>query len=295
MLRLRLRADSLIHTHSSLNRVVPKKLQAASKPDTYYEVSRPSTSASSSSPSGAWIVVYRSPPVKESVSPAYDEAAIELASLGCRCDGGDGEEDMSAFPVMITVYKVKKRKCKAIGEIETNIESLMSASQTAERKGDEDESCGSTTYDDGDEEAIGTAATKTFQLRPNATGGSDRSNEVRGNLTVVAASITSSDDMRERSQRFLSGSEGDDENDVGDGEISFCAMSGDSRDVPTDLRYDPPASRRPKFADYVRAGTVDVDFCVAIDFTSSNGDPRIPGSQHYSRFVLKSISWICSC
>ncbi|KAL7527830.1 hypothetical protein ACHAXR_002153 [Thalassiosira sp. AJA248-18] len=37
-----------------------------------------------------------------------------------------------------------------------------------------------------------------------------------------------------------------------------------------------------EFSEGVMAG-LDIDFCVAIDFTSSNGDPGKPGTQHYSR------------
>lgn len=37
---------------------------------------------------------------------------------------------------------------------------------------------------------------------------------------------------------------------------------------------------RPTFADYVRGGC-EINLCVAIDFTGSNGDPRQPGTLHY--------------
>lgn len=37
---------------------------------------------------------------------------------------------------------------------------------------------------------------------------------------------------------------------------------------------------RPKFTDYL-AGGCELDLCIAIDFTGSNGDPRKPGTLHY--------------
>jgi len=43
-----------------------------------------------------------------------------------------------------------------------------------------------------------------------------------------------------------------------------------------------PSNASHNFIDYVNSG-LDIDFCVAIDFTSSNGDSRIPGTLHYSR------------
>lgn len=72
-----------------------------------------------------------------------------------------------------------------------------------------------------------------------------------------------------------------------------------------------PSNASHNFIDYVNSG-LDIDFCVAIDFvslyntccscrephkdciliyanalqTSSNGDPRIPGTLHYSRWVM---------
>ncbi len=37
---------------------------------------------------------------------------------------------------------------------------------------------------------------------------------------------------------------------------------------------------RPTFLDYV-AGGAEIGFMVAVDFTASNGDPRLPTSKHY--------------
>ena len=42
----------------------------------------------------------------------------------------------------------------------------------------------------------------------------------------------------------------------------------------------PQAPSPPTFVDYITGGC-DLDLSVAIDFTSSNGDPRIPGTPHY--------------
>lgn len=38
--------------------------------------------------------------------------------------------------------------------------------------------------------------------------------------------------------------------------------------------------RRPKFVDYLSGGC-ELELCIAIDFTGSNGDPRRPGTLHY--------------
>ena len=41
-----------------------------------------------------------------------------------------------------------------------------------------------------------------------------------------------------------------------------------------------PPPKKPTFVDYI-TGNLDLDMCVAIDFTGSNGDPRKPGTLHH--------------
>jgi len=268
-LNLRLRADSLIHTHSLKQKMVGKKI-LFSKPDTYYEISRPPSVAG-----GTWIVTYRSPTVKESVSPTWDEAVIDLDSFQA-----SSKEDWDVCSVKISIFKVKRRKCKEIGSCETTVAHLMEACKTmAKVTGFEDEgSIQSYNKDgDGDDEEGGSDGNKrTFQLRPTARGGSNSSSEVTGILTVVNANIESSKEVTMRSQRFLSTTD-DDENDVE--ERSICPMNDDDSTSTWPLAH----ATRPKFSDYVASGMLNIDFCVAIDFTSSNGDPRTPGTQHFSR------------
>jgi C2 domain/Copine len=55
--------------------------------------------------------------------------------------------------------------------------------------------------------------------------------------------------------------------------------------VPPAYASGPPAassanSRRPKFVEYLSGG-MELELCIAIDFTGSNGDPRRPGTLHY--------------
>ncbi|KAL3777699.1 LOW QUALITY PROTEIN: hypothetical protein ACHAW5_010337 [Stephanodiscus triporus] len=265
-LNLRLRADSLVHTHSRLRNVT-----SSSRPDTYLEISRRLST-------GQWIAVYRSPPVSESVTPTWDEASIDV---------GPSSTDLGDFHVMISVYKVKRTKCKEIGSFETTVQSLIDSrgATSARLAGDSRRPL------HGNEDA-GNAEVRdnTFQLliqRPAANG-----SEVTGIITVVNASVENVNDARGRSQRFLSSSDEVERNhDGGDGDSVSDMFGVDaSRIAPR----GPPSSRhaRPRFVDYVRAGMVNVDFCVAVDFTSSNGDPRVPGTLHYSICALCVINWI---
>jgi len=276
-LNLRLRAHSLIHTHSLANRVAPTR---TSIPDTYIEISRPSSSSSSLSP---WIVVYRSPPVKESVSPTWDEGMIELSSF--LNSSGD---DLSRFPLRITVYKVKKRKCKEIGSFQTTVANLVEV-MVARVTGDECEQQQQQSNESGDDDNNDNDGgnRKSFQLRPTAKGGADPSNEITGFLEVVNATIENSDQVMMRSQRFVTDAadenENNDDNDVENDDAAnerSAWSDGDDDDANLVPSHHHP---RPKFSDYVKAGMVDIDFCVAVDFTSSNGDPRRPGTQHFSR------------
>jgi hypothetical protein len=41
-----------------------------------------------------------------------------------------------------------------------------------------------------------------------------------------------------------------------------------------------PTAGQPSFVDYISGGC-ELQVCVAIDFTGSNGDPRVPGTLHY--------------
>lgn len=263
MLTLQLRGSSLVHTHSFHSKVSPKTV---SKPDTYFEIARPSNSG--------WIVVYRSSLVTESLSPLWDEAELPLYLL---CSGSHhasiGENlDLNEHRLIVTVYKSKRKKCKAIGLFETTIQALIYASLSVNGHYAEDNiSTLEKTTDEMQFDSIKCDENRgTFQLRPN-TPGSD--NEITGFISILNARID--EKHRRNSQRFLT-------SDSYDESSTITSME----DFPesTTIRSMPSSSQATmhKFLDYVNAG-LDVDFCISIDFTSSNGDPRVPGTHHYSR------------
>lgn len=230
ILRLRIKAESLVHTQSTVNKYVSR---TTAKPDTYFEVARLSESHER-------VVVFRSATVKESVCPTYDLAVIELNAL----------RSSSECNLVITVFKLKRRKCKAIGSFEASIETLISACRTnAKVSGFE-----------GCEDAE--VSSPGLQLR---RGGG----ESAGKIVVLEASIEHPSDTRE--SQFLSGADND------GGAPGELALSDDSLCPPV---MPGTFIRRPAFRDYTE---LNIDLCVAIDFTSSNGDPRLPGSLHYSR------------
>lgn len=75
--------------------------------------------------------------------------------------------------------------------------------------------------------------------------------------------------------------------DVAEGPKNGCsdiAASMEALDVSTRVQYAPPGSPpgndKAEFIDYLSGG-LEMNLSIAIDFTGSNGDPRIPGSLHY--------------
>lgn len=59
------------------------------------------------------------------------------------------------------------------------------------------------------------------------------------------------------------------------GGISPVPMNELIRPLPV-----PSTTNKPTFIDYIKGGC-EINLIVAIDFTGSNGDPRVPGTLHY--------------
>lgn len=219
-LSLQLRAKSLVFTNSAMRKsLAAKTTLVLGKPSTRFELSRPASSDLS-----RWIAVYRSAPIKESVTPTWDETLIDLNSI---CS--DGAPSTSAN-VRISISMEKKKKWKEIGSFETTIQCLIDSCRTDE------------------------ADRSSFELQPKAVRGR-QSNEKKGEIMVVSAVMQRPDEARQRSQRILRG-----------------LSSGDIQEKSSNTSK--------LFSEYVDAG-LDIDLFVAIDFTSSNGDARIPGTLHY--------------
>lgn len=222
-LSLQLRAKSLVLTNSAMRNSLAAKttLGVLGKPSTRFELSRLSSLDSS-----RWIVFYRSAPIKESVTPTWDEALIDLNSI---CSDGALS---SAACVRVSISMEKKKKWKEIGSFETTIQCLIDSCRTEE------------------------ADRSSFELQPKAIKGR-QSNEKKGEIMVVSALLQQPERpgaARHRSQRILSG-------------------------IKNPLQKTSSSTSK-LFSDYVDAG-LDIDLFVAIDFTSSNGDARIPGTLHY--------------
>mmetsp|Transcript_5051 Transcript_5051/g.8670 ORF Transcript_5051/g.8670 Transcript_5051/m.8670 type:complete len:593 (-) Transcript_5051:755-2533(-) len=224
-LTLRLRAHSLVFTNSRLRNSLVATTTLG-KPSTYFELSRPAKSSSSS-----WIVVYRSNSIRESTTPMWDKATIDLNSI------------CSDEILRISVKKEEKKKCKEIGSFETTIQCMTESCQIDEHM------------------------RSSFVLQPTSTRGprGRQSNKKTGQITVVSAYMQRRDEVlneiRQKSQKLI---------------LDHYLSSGENNPLQE------ISTSNSKFSDYVDAG-LDIGLCVAIDFTSSNGDPQKPGTLHFIR------------
>ncbi len=299
VLTLQLRASSLVHTHSIQNRIATT---TTAKPDTYFEISRPSYRSTSGgdirnvgSYSSSWIVVYRSPHVKESVSPMWDEAVINLDFLYSTSSStlpttiSPSFQDLRSYSLLITVFKVKRKKCKEIGSFQTTILSLIKAYENtravAKVTGYEENEAAEIQHRNN--HAASDIESTEFTLQRASVRGPSSSCEITGKVSVVTARVESTEDVWNRSRQFASGDDDADtdaedlDDNFGDTESSDNISSISSVTMST---VAPFVQRRPKntqFTDYANSG-LDIDLCVAIDFTSSNGNPREPGTLHFS-------------
>mmetsp|Transcript_30324 Transcript_30324/g.61926 ORF Transcript_30324/g.61926 Transcript_30324/m.61926 type:complete len:743 (+) Transcript_30324:153-2381(+) len=298
VLTLQLRASSLIHTHSIQNRIVPTTI---AKPDTYFEISRPSFRSTPEgdirnvgSHSSSWVVVYRSPAVKESDSPTWDEAVINLDSLYSASSStlpssiSPSFQDLRSYSLLITVFKAKRKKCKEIGSFQTTILSLIEAYENSRA------AVKVTGYEENEEgihhqnnhSATDTKSTE-FTLQHASVRGPSSSCEITGKVSVVTARVENTEDVWNRSRQFAScDDDADSDAEAMDDSLEEIESRGNDSSISsvTMSTVVPDIPRRPKnakFTDYASSG-LDIDLCVAIDFTSSNGNPREPGTLHFS-------------
>jgi hypothetical protein len=96
-----------------------------------------------------------------------------------------------------------------------------------------------------------------------------KSGSVTGTIAVLVASISGVESIAEKMASLsVSSSE------------PTPAPPAPSAPIFTPVPFAPPPPSPPTFLDYINGGC-EMQLCVAIDFTGSNGDPRKPGTLHY--------------
>lgn len=89
-----------------------------------------------------------------------------------------------------------------------------------------------------------------------------------GTIAVLVASVSGTESLEEK-MTSMNFEEEEEEPEPEPEEAVFAPVA-----------FVPPPPSPPTFLDYINGGC-EMQLCVAIDFTGSNGDPRQPGTLHY--------------
>jgi Copine len=259
-----------IRDSSNLSRTIRMQMQAtlvpsrktsslfARKPSTLLEISKRT--------SGGWIVVHRSEPVLGSMTPLFDPVQMDLETL---CGS---EMDLH---LRLSVWAVRKSKHKRalIGISETTLRNLLRNREHALDEDDDDD-------EKDDNDLWNDAATDIEELKPVAElllqKNSNKTKEV-GRLRLLKVTLSSEDGSEYMIPEPDVGSHRTVVEIVDLSKLAALSPPTPATGVLPDHNYTIPLR---SFSSYVEQGC-QIDVCVAIDFTSSNGDPKLIESYHH--------------
>jgi hypothetical protein len=275
-----IKARSLVPPHGKSRGVI--RFFHTSHPDTVLEIAKRPRTLSGGNSIHAWVTVYRSQPVVNASAPCFD--AIHM-NVGTLCNG-DAHRHLR-----FSILAVKKNHPDTlIGMAETTLHHLLTTTPTKQQQQqdtsssaaelaltehavessgehtiiehtDDDRSAESSLHPDASPET----AVHELLLQRN----SSKLKEV-GRLQICRAEVISPQD--DKSQEWIRMHAQDDSEQEQQAEIVEVV------DLSTLSPVAAPTLNH--FQAYMERGC-QIDFCVAIDFTSSNGDPREEGSLHY--------------
>lgn len=238
------------------------------KSDPFFEINRKVSNVSSHS----WDVVYRSRVCANNLNPAWEEGSLEMSIL---C-GGD-----SNLPLQITIYDHEKSgKHVFMGSIETTVNAL-----TARGKD------GMTLIKDGkitgkffaDNAQVSGQATPPTQQQQQMTPPTQQMAEMNLNNVPVAATTATATGVAIGAfapmappQAHLATSA----TAAGVACGAFVPMAPPATAPQAQPLQRASSGNKELFVDYISGGC-ELSVAVAIDFTGSNGDPRVPGTLHH--------------
>ncbi|CAB9510120.1 Nicotinic receptor-associated protein 1 [Seminavis robusta] len=242
------------------NTTVKSRLLGSAEPTTVLEISRPHDSPSMHS----WVTVFRSRPVYNSSNPSWDRGEVDLDSI-CRND------DLSKI-VRLSIYRIRSgnKPQQLLGMCETTLYNIMANCAQNEDGG---EAC----------------SERDFFLQRNY-----RQLQQVGSLRVHAASLVTlsgrdvSKPLATASQILpvspLSASSSSPIGRTNSTDSTTTANGEDPFNVDLrqlSMRFSATQSTpTTSLSEFMDSGG-QIDFSVAIDYTSSNGNPLEPGTLHF--------------
>eukprot|EP00977_Amphora_coffeiformis_P006590 scaffold1424_cov168-Amphora_coffeaeformis.AAC.3 len=227
----------------------------SSAPDTILQISKQDATTRK------FTTIYRSQPVRDSFSPAWDRVEVDLCIL---CDG----DKNTPLRFMVSMVRENKR-AQMVGFIETTLQHVLAGASTGT----------GTTLPDPNDDTL-----PTFTLQRNV----EKFKPV-GQLVVQRAYLY--EILPDGTRRVVEGE--DNENGTGEGDASVNNQSHRSNysfaDIASLTSKDSTKNLNDMIANDLKslAGQgCDLQVFVAIDFTSSNGDPRSESSLHYQSTSL---------
>jgi len=193
-----------------------------------------------------WIKVYQSNVVRGDLSPIWNEATLDLEAI---CNG----DVTRAMKVVIWDHR-RSGKHKLLGELETSVRGLVNA------------------FDSSNVEQ----ETISFPVHRHE-------NKIQGQVEVMRAAIIGGKSPVQNNVPDDSSSRSNKPPKVK--QVTEQLEKASLSSVPNPVQVaKPPNVPRPEFIDYLTGGC-QISLAVAIDFTASNGDPRVPGTPHYFHTV----------
>mmetsp|Transcript_26981 Transcript_26981/g.75886 ORF Transcript_26981/g.75886 Transcript_26981/m.75886 type:complete len:625 (+) Transcript_26981:141-2015(+) len=253
VVRFQFSAKNLMPSRKSANVLNAHRFNA--EPDTVLEIAKHHDKSNKH----AWTTVYRSRPVENSLNPTWDFGQMNFAAL---CDGNMHQT------IRIVIKERRENAANVqIGFCETNLSVLLRTQQDLPP----DDPCYELVKDGIIIQRSITKTKEVGRLFVELAQLFDNSDEIAGSSYHYddMSSLASNDDASVSTSASASAS------------ASGMTAWNSERSEVVDMKAIPVPMEVPAtFEDYIRDG-YKLDFCVAIDFTSSNGDPRIPGTLHY--------------
>ena len=226
------------------------------KSDPFFEVSRLIKSAGGPS----WHPVYRSKHVNDDLNPNWEPVSLDVNQL---CEG-----DLYK-PILIAVWDWEKSgKHTSMGSFETTVHGLIKA-VTADSTGNaKDVSTKNAFHVMRNGKDFGMIVVTSASITGGSFGITAAASATKTpfSMSLGPAPSHSQDPAAATRRRAV--------------QTPPVPLAPLPQPIPPPMPYASPPMSKPKFVDYI-AGGCELQMCVAIDFTGSNGDPRRPGTLHY--------------